>query len=206
MRNAFSSISHHHHFGPDTDDRGVPLSGKESHIDFRALVDCHQERVRNTCYRFVNDADDADDLAQEVFIQVFESLAHFREEADLSTWMYRIAVNKSLDFLRRKKRKKRFAWLVPIHSGDDEREVPIPAAGDPHRDLEERERRAILNRAIARLPDSQRTAIILSKYEGLPGKEIAAVMDVSVSSVEALIHRAKANLERLLKKYFQENS
>ena len=73
---------------------------------FRNLVDEFREKVRNTCYRFVKNADDADDIAQDVFIQVFESLDNFRAEAELSTWIYRIAVNKSLDFIRAKQKKK----------------------------------------------------------------------------------------------------
>jgi RNA polymerase sigma-70 factor, ECF subfamily len=172
------------------------------HIDFRALVDRHQERVRNTCYRFVNNADDADDLAQEVFIQVFESIGHFRQEAEMSTWIFRIAVNKSLDFLRKKKRKKRFVWLVPIHFGEHESEIHESAASDPHQELEERERRQILNHAIARLPENQQTALVLSKYERLASKEIAEIMDVTISAVEALLHRAKKSLQRELRKSF----
>jgi RNA polymerase sigma-70 factor (ECF subfamily) len=75
-------------------------------INFKNLVETLQKPVRNTCFRFVNYVEDADDIAQVVFIQVYESMSNFREEAQLSTWIYIIAVNKSLDFLRRKKRKK----------------------------------------------------------------------------------------------------
>ena len=86
--------------------------------DFQSIVENLQEKVRNTCFRYVNNIEDADDIAQEVFIQVYESMNHFREESQISTWVYRIAVNKSLDFLRSKKTKKTF-WsinkFVPIH-------------------------------------------------------------------------------------------
>ena len=85
------------------------LESTDRPIDFKSLVEIHQEKVRNTCFRFVKNSEDADDVAQEVFIQVYESLDKFRNEAEISTWIFRIAVNKSLDFLRRKKRKKRFA-------------------------------------------------------------------------------------------------
>jgi RNA polymerase sigma-70 factor (ECF subfamily) len=74
----------------------------ERYTDFKSMVESHQEKVRNTCFRFVNNREDADDVAQEVFIQVYKSLAHFRQEAQISTWIYRIAINKSLDFIRKK--------------------------------------------------------------------------------------------------------
>ena len=64
--------------------------------DFQSIVENLQEKVRNTCFRYVNNVDDADDIAQEVFVQVYESIDNFREEAQISTWVYRIAVNKSL--------------------------------------------------------------------------------------------------------------
>jgi RNA polymerase sigma-70 factor (ECF subfamily) len=175
------------------------------HIDFRYLVEQHQERVRNTCFRFVKNPQDADDVAQDVFIQVYESLSHFREDAELSTWIYRIAVNKSLDFIRKQKRKKRFAQLTSILGfGDDEDNVELPAAGDPLRDLENKERKQVLDWAIDKLPDNQKSAITLSKYEGFSNKEIADILDISVSAVEALIHRAKNNLNKQLYHYFDK--
>lgn len=82
--------------------------------NFRTLVETHQEYVRNTCYRFLNNREDAENVAQEVFIQVHDSMKDFRNEAQISTWVYRIAVNKSLDFIRKKKRKKRFGQVVSL--------------------------------------------------------------------------------------------
>ena len=82
--------------------------------DFKALVERYQEKVRSTCFRFVHNGEDADDLTQEVFIQVYASLPRFREDSGLSTWIYRIAVNKALDFIRRQRRKKRFGQLTSL--------------------------------------------------------------------------------------------
>lgn len=172
---------------------------------FRNLVDNYQEKVRNTCYRFVRNVDDADDVAQEVFIQVYESLAHFREDAELSTWIYRIAVNKSLDFIRKKKRKKRFAQLISLFGFNEENEEIVLSIGsNPEQDMEEKERKQILDSALEQLPESQKTAITLSKYEGFSNKEIAAIMELSLSAVEALMHRAKKNLHRLLYNHFEK--
>ena len=176
-------------------------------FDFQSIVENHQEKVRNTCFRFVKNPEDADELAQDVFISVYESLSHFREESELSTWIYRIAVNKSLDFLRKKKRKKRFAQLSSLFGFDEEKEeIVIPSESNPDQELESKERKQILDEAINILPENQQTAITLSKYEGFSNKEIASIMKVSLSSVESLIHRAKKNLHKQLYNYYDNNT
>lgn len=175
--------------------------------DFQSIVENLQEKVRNTCFRYVNNIEDADDIAQEVFIQVYESSNQFREESQLSTWVYRIAVNKSLDFLRSKKRKKRFGQLTSLFksNGEDEEIVEIPSYGTPQQELEDKERKEILDWALSKLPDNQKTAIILSKYQGFSNKEITEIMDMSLSAVEALMHRAKKGLQKQLKDYFEKH-
>ncbi|GAB4330500.1 MAG: RNA polymerase sigma factor [Calditrichia bacterium] len=170
------------------------------------IVETHQEKVRNTCFRFVKNRQDADDLAQEVFMQVYESMHHFREESALSTWIYRIAVNKSLDHLRKKNRKKRLAQIVSIFGFGDSEEEFVPSPGNnPQQNLEEQQRREILQAALDRLPANQKTAIILSKYQGFGNREVAEIMELSISAVEALIHRAKKNLHKMLHEYFEKH-
>jgi RNA polymerase sigma-70 factor (ECF subfamily) len=171
--------------------------------DFHSLIERYQEQVRDTCYRFVGNVEDADDLAQDVFVKVFRSMERFRSEAETATWLYRIAINASLDFLRKASRKKRFARLVGLGSREGEPEIDVPAPGDPHQELEERERRELLSWALDGLPEKQRTAIILSKYEQLPVRDIAAILDVTPSAVDALLQRAKHNLRRQLQNYFE---
>jgi len=171
--------------------------------DFEAVVRRHQDKVRNTCYRFVNDREDADDLAQEVFVQVYAALGRFREEAELSTWIYRIAVNKSLDFVRRARRKKRLARLRSLFGPSGEELGVAGSPGDEPLDrLEAEERRRALAGALDSLPSSQRTAVTLSRIEGFDHAEIGAVMGLSVAAVEALIHRAKKNLHKELSRRF----
>ncbi|RMG38762.1 MAG: RNA polymerase sigma factor, partial [Methanobacteriota archaeon] len=175
----------------------------EQRADFRSIVEAHQEKVRNTVYRFVKNPQDADDLAQEVFIQVYESMHHFRREAELSTWIYRIAVNKAIDFLRKKKRKKRLAQVTSLFGFGEEQEEIIPGSEkDPHQNMEDLQRREVLHSALERLPENQQTAIVLSKFEGFSNREIAGIMELSVSAVESLIHRAKNNLHRMLYEYY----
>ena len=184
------------------------LANQEFNLtDFQSIVENLQEKVRNTCFRYVNNVEDADDIAQEVFIQVYESMSNFREESQLSTWVYRIAVNKSLDFLRNKKRKKRFGKLTSLFKsvGDEEEIIEIPSYGTPEHELEDKERKEVLDWAISKLPDNQKTAIILSKYQGFSNKEITDIMDISLSAVEALIHRGKRNLHKRLEEFFDKH-
>jgi len=183
------------------------MNSKENISKFEEIVKTHQEKVRNTCFRFVKNVEDADDIAQEVFIQAYESLSHFRNDAELSTWIYRIAVNKSLDFLRWKKRKKRFGQLISIFGFSDDNEnseIPIPANENPSKELENNERKKILDWALDQLPENQKAAITLSKYEGFNNKEISEILNLSLSAVESLIHRAKKNLHKQLNNYFEK--
>ena len=173
---------------------------------FKLLVETYQEKVLNTCYHFLHNKLDAEDLAQEVFIEVFRSIDHFKEDAQLSTWIYRIAVNKSLDSIRKKKRKKRFAYVMSLTGiGEVEKELPLPAPSNPQVDLEQKERIKILNQAIDSLPENQKVAITLSKYEGFSNKEVAEILGTSLSAVESLIHRAKINLHKKLYQFYEKH-
>ena len=172
---------------------------------FNEVVNQYHQHVIRTCYSLVHDDHDARDLAQEVFIEMLESAEYFRGEAKLSTWIYRIAVNKSLNHLRRQKRKQilvRLGFRTGIGENPPEAEnVP----GHEHADagLKERELRKALHLAIGSLPTNQRIAFTMHRYEELSYKEIAEVMNISVSSVESLLHRAKLNLQQRLEKYYR---
>jgi RNA polymerase sigma-70 factor (ECF subfamily) len=173
---------------------------------FQSLVEQYQDRVINTCYGFVRDREDAKDIAQEVFIEIYQSLEKFREEAKLSTWIYRISVTKSLDFLRRKNRKKRMGQFKKLFNIDDVADrLEQPSGNNPDNNMEARERARILQQAMDRLPENQKIAITLSKYEGFSNKEISEIMNASVSSVESLIHRAKVNLKKKLYRYYDKH-
>ena len=145
----------------------------------------------------LNNKEDSEDLTQEVFVEVYKSLASFRGESKLSTWIYRIAVTKSLDFIRRKKRKKRFGIIKKVFNADDSFEDIIDDNNpDPEVRLEELDRIKILNEALGTLPENQRAAFTLSKYDEISYKEIAEILDTTIPSVESLIHRAKNNLKK----------
>jgi RNA polymerase sigma-70 factor, ECF subfamily len=170
---------------------------------FRVLVDTFQPLVLNCCYRIVTDQETARDLTQEVFIEVYRSIPRFRLESKLSTWVYRIAMAKSLDHLKAQRRKKRFGVVKSLFSGESEDVGTVPSdAPNPHQSLELEERRRVLAMAIDSLPDNQRVAFSLSKYDEMSYQEIADTLGTSVSAVESLIFRAKVTLKKKLVRYY----
>lgn len=173
---------------------------------FEELVNRYQSHVTRICLGFVSSTADAEDLTQEVFIEVYQSLNSFRGDAKLSTWLYRIAVNKSLNLVRKQKRDRFSRSIESFFSakGDYNEPLEIIDKEDSRADssIDRRENKAMLKKAISSLPENQRIAFILSKYKDLSYKEIAEVMSITVSSVESLLFRAKANLQKQLLKEF----
>jgi RNA polymerase sigma-70 factor (ECF subfamily) len=179
----------------------IILLKKKDREAFKTIVETWQGLVYNTAMGFLQNAEDAEDTAQEVFIQVYESVASFKEESKFSTWLYRITVSKSLDHLRRKKRKKRFAFVQSLYSNNGLRIDP-PDFFHPGISMENKENAGALFKAIEKLPSNQKTAFILNKMENLSYMEIAEVMKLSDSAVDALLQRAKKNLQKILKNYY----
>jgi RNA polymerase sigma-70 factor (ECF subfamily) len=171
---------------------------------FRHLVDTYQTRVYNTVLSLIQHNEEAEDIAQEVFMEVFRSIDKFRGDSSLSTWVYRIATTKSLEFIRKKRTQKRFAFISSLFGKNDEL-IHQPADFEhPGVVAENKELSQILFKAIGKLVDNQRTAYTLVNVEGLSYQQTAEVMEVSKSSVESLIFRAKGNLKGLLKTYYEE--
>lgn len=165
---------------------------------FKYIVDTYQNMVYNTCLSIVKSEEDAEDLAQEVFVQVYQSVHSFKGESKFSTWLYRIATTKSLDHERKKKRKKRFGFVKSIFGEDAQVEINPPDFNHPGVVLDKKERAAILFKAVDKLPDNQRVAFILSKVEGRSYQEISEIMGTTISAIESLLHRAKNNLKKIL--------
>ncbi|NWF88667.1 MAG: sigma-70 family RNA polymerase sigma factor [Ignavibacteriaceae bacterium] len=171
---------------------------------FRIIFDENKKKVINACYRLVYDKDAAEDLTQEVFVKVFTSIDQFKGNSKLSTWIYRIAITKSLDYLRAQKRKKRFSFIRTESDGNEvQLEIKAPESQSPAQITELKERSKLLKEALDTLAENQRVAISLSKYEGMSTKEIAEILETTVPAVESLIHRAKRNLEKKLSAYFE---
>lgn len=163
---------------------------------FRELVSQFQDKVFNTALGMLQHPAEAEDTAQEVFIQVYRSIQQFKGDSLLSTWIYRITIRKSLEHIRSRKRKKRFGFLSSLF-GDDNR--PVYEPGDfnhPGVQQEQKEDAAILFRLIDELPENQRTTFILNKVEELSYREIAGILNSSESAVDSLLQRAKQNLRK----------
>ena len=167
---------------------------------FRWLIDQYQSSVYNTILGIIQSPEDAEDLAQDVFIQVFRSIDQFKGESKLSTWIYRIATTKSLDFLRSRKSKKRFAFLQRLGLPGDSTSAEIPEFHHPGIAAEQKELAAELFQAIAQLPDNQKTAFVLTRLEQLSHAEVSAIMGISIAAIESLLHRARVNLRTQLDK------
>lgn len=145
----------------------------------------------------VQDMTTAEDISQEVFVTVYKTILSFKEQSSISTWIYRITVNKCLDHLRAQSRQKRggiFSKLFSIEGSAME----APDFVHPGVLAENREKAAYLFKAINSLPENQKTAFVLVHIEDLPQKEVAEIMDLSVKAVESLLQRGKANLRKYL--------
>lgn len=170
---------------------------------FKSIVETWQDMVFNTALGIVQNSEDAEDIAQEVFVQVYQSISSFKGDSKFSTWMYRITITKSLDHERRKKRKKRFAFVKSIFGEESQVVVHPPDFNHPGVTLDKKEDAGALFKAIKELPENQRLAFSLHKIEGLSYQEVSEVMKTTVSSVESLIHRAKINLKKKLEDYYK---
>ncbi len=172
---------------------------------FGILINSYSQKVINTCYKFLLNKEDARDISQEVFIEVFRSVASFREDSKLSTWIYRITVSKCLDEIKKRNRKKRITSLGRLlHL--DELANWISGGTMPDKEIIEKESMKEMMEALNVLPDSQRVAFTLSKIEGYSNPEIAEIMNTTTIAVESLVYRAKKRVNTELESIFLNNA
>lgn len=166
---------------------------------FQELLARYRNAIYGLCYRMTRSAEDARDLAQEVFIKVFSLLDRYDESFAFSSWIFRIATNHCIDHLRRN--RLRFLSLDGYTSPDgDEIEIPVPDKGaQPDRVLERREAMEKLEEVIADLPPHYKAIILLRHDQELSYEEIATVLDLPLGTVKARIHRARAMVQQMLK-------
>ena len=168
---------------------------------FQWLVENYRNRVFHTILNIVQDTADAEDAAQEVFMQLFESIGRFKGESALSTWIYRIAVSKALDKLRRRKTRLRFSkwlpWWMPEENKSNTSDFYHPGII-----LDKKEKAAILFKAINTLPEKQRLAFTLVKVQGMNYREVSVIMSQSIKAIESLISRARQNLQLQLESIY----
>jgi RNA polymerase sigma-70 factor, ECF subfamily len=172
-------------------------AGNES--GFEELVQRHQVKVINFIYYFLNDRWEAEDVAQEVFLKVWRNAHKFKGKSKFSTWLYRIVINTCLNHKRSGKKESNPQDSIsnPL-DGQNNPELAGKTQCNPHQVMEKKERETVVNQSIRLLPQNQRMALILSRFEGYSYTEIAELMKVSISSVESLLFRAKQKLAKIL--------
>ena len=168
--------------------------------DFELLYEKHSKKVYNLALQYVQNSDDAQEITQDVFLSIYQQREKLREESTISTWIYRITVNKSLDFIKAKKRKKRFALFSVFTAHNEPSHFDHPGVILEH----EEETKALFGH-INGLPDNQKTALILQKIEGKTMTEVAEIMEITPKAVESLLQRAKINLIKKLEEARDKN-
>lgn len=174
------------------------------HAGFELLIKKYQDLVYGTCFRLLKNQADAEDLSQEVFMEIFRSIVHLKNVDDMSGWIYRISYSKCISFFRKKNPAKASSKTDPKEVEEKLDNYPGHSNREtPHKALEEKEAASELFKKIDQLPDNQKRAILLHKFEGYSHKEICKEMDLSQASVESLIYRAKVSLRKSLFSYFE---
>jgi RNA polymerase sigma-70 factor (ECF subfamily) len=159
--------------------------------EFTHLVKAYETSVFRIVMGFVHQKEDAEDITQEVFVKAFQSLDRFAGRSSFSTWLYRIAIHTSLNELKR--RKRRTLWSMAADM------LQLPSTNkNPEQALAEKTEQDEIRKAIDRLPEKQRMAFILSRYEELPQRDVALIMEISEGAVEQLLLRARDNLKKTL--------
>lgn len=169
---------------------------------FEALVTRHQHSVVGTAAKMLGNAAEAEDVGQQVFMRVWKSAANYEPSAKFTTWLMTITRNLVFNELRRRRRTQ----LVFIESDQEgaaqhqwvDEEAPVPSEKLLDAELQE-----TIDAAIASLPEKQRLAIVLRRYEGMPYEEIAKVLKTSVAAVKSILFRARTDLKERLKKYLE---
>lgn len=167
-------------------------------VAFQNLYVLYKDKVYNTAIGYLQNAEDAEEVAQDVFVSLFKNANSFKGNAKVGTWIYKITVNKALTQISKNKRKPTNDEALKDHHQIDFKHPGIA--------LEQQEKAAYLFRAIHTLIDSQKTAFILSYVEALPQQEVANIMEISVKAVESLLQRAKSNLKQKLIHLYPEGN
>jgi RNA polymerase sigma-70 factor (ECF subfamily) len=170
---------------------------------FKQLVEKYQWMVMKTIYRYIGNHHEVEDLAQEIFFNVYRAAKRYIPQAKFSTWLYRVVANHCLNYRRTLKRSVLLTSVDNSSSGSESPSLQLsqPQDQQPEKLLAQQELHAALRKVISELPDKQRMALILYRFEDLSYKEIAKVLGCSLSAVESLLFRAMTSLKKKLTPY-----
>jgi RNA polymerase sigma-70 factor (ECF subfamily) len=163
---------------------------------FRQLVEKYQDSVINTGYRFLRNKEEAEEVAQEVFLKVYLSANTYQPKTKFSTWLFKIVVNSCLNKLRDKKKFSLSQLDEDLHASSE---------NQPDKSLEQEELRMLVRNAVDSLPENQRTVILLNQYENFSYQDMARILDCSVSAIESRLFRAKESLRTKLSQYIKKD-
>jgi len=182
------------------DSRNIKAALKGDQVSYRAILKKYHDQVYSLLYRMVHDKDEVEDLTQEAFIKAFNSLKNFNEEFAFSTWLYKIATNNCIDYIRKRKLQT-FSIDKPLESKDGEFSFEIPdSTYEPDKTLIAGQRSKILEEAVNALPEKYRQVILMRHTEDKDYQEIADELKLPLGTVKAHIFRARDILYRQLKK------
>jgi RNA polymerase sigma-70 factor (ECF subfamily) len=185
------------------DDVALMLRVKKGDLEaFEALVEKHQHSVVGTAAKMLGGCGDPEDIGQQVFLRVWKSAARYQPSARFTTWLMTITRNLVFNEMRRLQRSR----LVPMDAGEEDaphHQYVDPGSAEPGEALLDTELRQAVDAAIAALPENQRTAIVLRRFENMPYEEIARVLRTSVPAVKSILFRARTELKERLKRYLE---
>lgn len=176
------------------DELTVAKARKGDAAAFETLVKPHERRIYLTCLKLMGDEQDAGDCAQEALLKAYRSMAGYRSEARLETWLYRIAYNVCLDALRKRKRTA----AESLEALTEEGFAPEDKGRTPYAELERKERMAALKKGLNALPEEMRSVLMLSQVEDMSYEDIAKITDTPVGTVKSRVNRARIKLKEIL--------
>jgi RNA polymerase sigma-70 factor (ECF subfamily) len=189
---------------PDEDLALVRRAQREDMGAYDELVRRHQERVYATIYHMTSNHEDANDLTQEAFIKAYHALKSFKGDSSFYTWVYRIAVNRTINFLKQRKNRVHLSLNdMDFNAEHDPTLVALISHNTPRRDLNLAELQEKLNEALQKLSEHHRMAVVLHDIQGLSHEEIGAVMDCNVGTVRSRLFYARQQLQAYLADYLK---
>ncbi|WP_109830890.1 RNA polymerase sigma factor [Reichenbachiella versicolor] len=185
------------------DESLIEAIARQENSALAILYERYSKKVYNTAISYLQNAEDAEEVTQDVFTTIYQKASKYRGEAKVSTWIYRVTVNKSLDMIRRKNSEKRKGFFVSLYKKDSGDLAYDQSTFDhPGVKLEHKENAQQLFKVINELPDKQKSVFILTQVEGLPQVEVAEILNTTRKAVESVLARAKQNLRKKLEKYY----